>query len=695
MNKQKFQDLEEERLDFTKSSLWAFANIASTVCVSDDASCEKIRLSLENCEVEKDIVGFIKMRGTGQEIPDPPRYINFCRGDVDSASEVSDDDNYSVAQFHRTTKPEFRTASPSHSASGSQYNPQSELAQRINEGTGIIPAAVSVADEEDVAPSRTNSGRPAPLNYRQPEPNVPPNYSPSQHGEINQVPHNQFPTDGMTMYCRTGPPSVTGSGLSSNTRPSSRDDQSEYSNPTSYTSADPMSGKNSPTKGYPPAGGVAMPGMVPSSPDKALQKKRSGFFSNSPFRRKSKREAEREAQPPRSTWQPPASASATTSRVNLTPSHTGSQSANSSPTRPNMVRQPASFGLRNRDPTPDDGEDRPDPRASFQLNVGDNLFDVASPDSQSHQSTPKASMANRLRGFPGTAPASVIGDDDPVAQALAELKLSTGSALGMSKQASMRVQADRLYGVQTPAPDSAAAARPAPISAASADRLAAQRGTPPPAYDRVSAGTPSGRGSALGVPEPAFTSRDMRARTENWGTGSNASTSRPTGNDRSRSPGPARTRFNPSPQHQHQAPAMRARSPGPSAMARARSPGPGRQQPPSPNSDSPYPQIQTGRPKTSGQRPGSGMEIQLSSSDVQRYDQGSGRSRSGMTNNGSQRPSSAFGGDSYQQHHSPQGRGGMMDPQLRRERSKSMAAIAGPKVAAGGGGVLYYGSSHP
>ena len=34
--KQKFQDLEEERLDFTKSSLWTFANIASTVCVSDD-----------------------------------------------------------------------------------------------------------------------------------------------------------------------------------------------------------------------------------------------------------------------------------------------------------------------------------------------------------------------------------------------------------------------------------------------------------------------------------------------------------------------------------------------------------------------------------------------------------------------------------------------------------------------------------
>lgn len=43
---------------------------------------ELVRLSLENCEVEKDVIGFIKDQGTGQEIPDPPKYINFCRGDV-------------------------------------------------------------------------------------------------------------------------------------------------------------------------------------------------------------------------------------------------------------------------------------------------------------------------------------------------------------------------------------------------------------------------------------------------------------------------------------------------------------------------------------------------------------------------------------------------------------------------------------
>src|SRR5690606_3362396 len=49
----KFQDLEEERLDFTKSSLWTFANVSSPVCVSDDASCEKIWLSLEKMDVEQ------------------------------------------------------------------------------------------------------------------------------------------------------------------------------------------------------------------------------------------------------------------------------------------------------------------------------------------------------------------------------------------------------------------------------------------------------------------------------------------------------------------------------------------------------------------------------------------------------------------------------------------------------------------
>ncbi|KAI1801511.1 hypothetical protein F4811DRAFT_534196 [Daldinia bambusicola] len=128
----KFQDLEEERLDFTKSSLWTFANIASTVCVSDDASCEKIRLSLEKMDVENDIIHFINEKGTGQEIPDPPKYINFCRGDVeDTHSEASEDDHYSVAQFPRSINPAFRTSSPQPSTFESHHDPNSALARDL------------------------------------------------------------------------------------------------------------------------------------------------------------------------------------------------------------------------------------------------------------------------------------------------------------------------------------------------------------------------------------------------------------------------------------------------------------------------------------------------------------------------------------------------------------------------------------
>ena len=672
----KFQDLEEERLDFMKSSLWAFANIASTVCVSDDASYEKIRLSLENCEVEKDIINFIKSYGTGQEIPDPPKYINFCRGDVDSASEVSEDENYAVAQFQRTTNPAFRSSSPNPSASGSQH-PQSELTQRMNEGP---------ADEDDEpTPSKANSGRPPPLNYKPQEPNVPPNYSPSQHGEIappTQIPHNEYPHEGMTMFVRNGPPSVAGSALTSNTRPSSRDSQSDYSNPTSYTSADPMSRNVSPTK-PPPVNGVGMPGMTSSSPEKAVQKKRSGFFSNSPFRRKSKKEVEN-----------PVSNrhhfNITSSRgPNFNVSDVSNTSTQSSPARSTQSRQ--GQNLFNR-PTTSNGnrvesEEPVDPRASFQLNVGNNVFDVASPDNASSQSTPRA---NGRKGFTLSNPA-----DDPIAQALADLKQNSTTGLGMGKQASMRVAADRYMGVKTPAPDSTALSRPSAISAASVDRLRGQgsAATPPPAYD---APPSRGGGSALGVPQPAFTSKEMRKRTDEWG-GSQAPSSsaynvpRPVSSNgmRSRSPGPGQMRAaSPQPQYQDR----RARSPAPVQM-RARSPAPPMNNPnmrarsPAPpdlrhgpsngpanfRSASPNPYAQVGRPEYS--RQGSGMEIQLSSQDVQPYDQGSGRSRQGMLN---PRPASSYGGDAY---HDPRGRG-QVDPQVRRERSKSMAAPArGPQPA--------------
>ncbi|KAL8742305.1 MAG: hypothetical protein Q9190_005192 [Brigantiaea leucoxantha] len=448
----KFQDLEEERLDFTKSSLWTFANVASTVCVSDDASCEKIRLSLEKCEVEKDISDFISERGTGQEIPDPPKYINFCRGDLnDSASEASEDDNYSVAQFQRTINPAFRTSSPQPSTYESHHDPRSDLAVKM----GHLEAHTPPSRETTMTPQTGMSQQPPPpiVDYRRQNQTQ----APFQHkiDDLAPVPHNEYPTDGMTMFCRTAPPSDRSSATSP-MRPSSRDSQSEYSNPTSFSSQEPPSGKQSPTKSAP-----AM------SPTKQVLKKRSGFFSNSPFRRKSKHEKDgRDLQ---------QASMATTTAPNTWNSSNGRNGNrnNDSPTR--QYGQ----GIQTRDFQEEPSPEPVDPRANFQLNVGPNVFDVASPDAHRHKPPPVTTTKSL----------------DPIAQALADLK-------GVTKQSSVRMSADRYAGVATPAP-------PAGVSTPSS-LSAAQRGTPPPSYHDQQ------QIRRLDPPKPAFTAAQMQQTTRNY-----------------------------------------------------------------------------------------------------------------------------------------------------------------------------------
>lgn len=450
----KFQDLEEERLDFTKSSLWTFANIASTVCVSDDASCEKIRLSLENCEVEKDILTFIKDCGTGQEIPDPPKYINFCRGDIsDTQSEASEDDAYSVAQFQRTINPAFRSSSPQPSTYESHHDPKSSLARELGHREPDTPPS----RETTITPQKALADRTAQpqLDYRREPSRL--QYEQPSNGQLASVPHDPYPMDGMTMLCRTGPPSDRSSAVSG-LRPSSRDSHSEYSNPTSFSSMEPPSGKQSPVKQDPAA-------------DKSVQKKKSGFFqSHSPFRRKSKHGKEIQAAAPspsnRNTWS-----------AKPAPTYQGSSFGRSQGYGSNSQNS-----ITDRETT---GGEPVDPRASFQLNVGNNVFDVATPDRRN------------------TAPQERAGDElDPIAQALAELK-------GVTKQSSSRVSADHYSGMATPAPDSASASRSRNTPLGNGALVAATRGTPPPSYDQPPV-------SRLGLPQPAFTSKAMQQTSQKY-----------------------------------------------------------------------------------------------------------------------------------------------------------------------------------
>ena len=531
----KFQDLEEERLDFTKSSLWTFANIASTVCVSDDASCEKIRLSLEKMDVEKDIIFFIKDRGTGQEIPDPPKYINFCRGDVnDSQSEASEDESFSVAQFPRSINPAFRSSSPQPSTFESHHDPNSALANNLAHRDSLPSNSreATVTPQKQPPPMRPSMEeqhqRQAPpmrplmeeQHQRQPPPPMRPSieeqyhkqppaqlsYDSSQHGPVAAVPHDPYPQDGMTMLCRTGAPSDRSSQVASN-RPSSRDENSDYSNPTSLSSMEPPSGKASPTKQDP---------APTQSPEKRIFKKKSGFFQNhSPFRRKSVKEVQSPVRAGRNTWHSPAA-----------------PNNDSSARRPQLYN---SEQQRTQSPEPIDAN------ASVALGVGQNVLPV---------------QTNRQQ--PGQPAKEDVDESDPIAMALAELK---GVTLG--KQSSVRMSADHYHGIATPAPGSDAAMSRAIPAPGSRDAAAASRGTPPPSYQQPVQQAPVSR---LGVPPPAVTSKAMKEATKKATTqtrsifGENgrrdsggygtSPTSRPStrGNDIPRAASPAPTRRSASPQ---------------------------------------------------------------------------------------------------------------------------------------------------
>ncbi|KAJ4305511.1 formin-binding protein [Kalmusia sp. IMI 367209] len=533
----KFQDLEEERIDYTKSSLWNFANIASTVCVSDDAACEKIRLSLEDCDVEKDITGFIKDSGTGQEIPDPPKFINFARGDADTASQVSEDENFSVAQFARTMNPAYRASSPQPSVFESHHDPNNPLAREMGLGKDTKPIP---QDQINVAPPQAQPTRPVPASRashsaqsnRAPQPDprlVQAQQQAHQQYQQSKVPHNDYPMDGMTQFCRIGPPSEQ-SPIPSPVRPSSRDSQSDYSNPTSFSSIEPPSGSASPGKPM---------SMSPQPPEEMPVQKKKGFFQNSPFaRRKSKHERDLPASitpSSRNTWGP-ASRSANNENVSPTRAFAGNGRRTTLKDAPSASPEPV------------------DPRANFQLNIGNNVFDVASPDGKKEQN-----------------PMDPQDELDPIAQALAELK-------GVTKQSSLRVSADRYHGLATPQPPGTPAVGGnlpggAPTPLANTSINAAKRGTPPPSYDQPPM-------SRLGAPKPAHTARQMQKTTQmyveqkasvfNTGSSSRPPTRGTVAQEAPRSASPAPRAVSPQPSmyrgQQQQAPASpayRAASPNP------------------------------------------------------------------------------------------------------------------------------------
>ncbi|KAL0096303.1 hypothetical protein J3Q64DRAFT_1631827 [Phycomyces blakesleeanus] len=73
----RYQDMEEKRVDFIHHSMSVYVNILQTASGKDQESYELFWKSLDQCDSRMDIVTFIEEKGTGPMIPEPPEYVNY------------------------------------------------------------------------------------------------------------------------------------------------------------------------------------------------------------------------------------------------------------------------------------------------------------------------------------------------------------------------------------------------------------------------------------------------------------------------------------------------------------------------------------------------------------------------------------------------------------------------------------------
>ncbi|KAI8084539.1 uncharacterized protein BX664DRAFT_337212 [Halteromyces radiatus] len=94
----KYQEMEEKRVEFMHHSFSVYVNILSTTTNHDQESYERFWQALDQCDPKKDIETFIDEKGTGPMIPGPPVYVHYMD---DPAKTLP---TYHIAQFSDSDK---------------------------------------------------------------------------------------------------------------------------------------------------------------------------------------------------------------------------------------------------------------------------------------------------------------------------------------------------------------------------------------------------------------------------------------------------------------------------------------------------------------------------------------------------------------------------------------------------------------
>lgn len=163
----KLQDLEEERVNFVKSNLWAFTNVISTFCVNDDEGCEKIRLALEKTNVFSDNELFVRANATGSEIIDPPTFVNYLSSPNSTNSNNSNNKNDNSKTFKTAKFPRLSQIG----LGALEFNPTASVrASRDRRSNG--PSVLAQLQEYNTAPYHQLPDRSNPYQQQSERPNL-------------------------------------------------------------------------------------------------------------------------------------------------------------------------------------------------------------------------------------------------------------------------------------------------------------------------------------------------------------------------------------------------------------------------------------------------------------------------------------------------------------------------------------------